>query len=119
MGWEVDFQYKGWNFSIIPAAVIRWKSDSPDKGTLCSGFSEDRIEELFWLFAEQRINQILDERRKQVAEKWLVRHFNGTFTRDDVREIFESAYRKMNSLIEEQARQAENLNKIPGRKLEA
>ena len=116
---KVDFQFKGWSFAIIPGAVIRWQGNDPEHAILCSGYDEKFLEELFMDFVETEMTRILDERRRAVANKWLVRHFVGTFDRDDVQEILKKAYRKMNTFIEKTARQTENLDVIPGRKVEA
>lgn len=115
---KVDFQFKGWNFAIVPGAVLRWRPETPGQVILSSGYDEDWLQEMFWTFARDEMQQMLDERRKAVAEKWLVRHFSGTFSRDDVQRIVSNALKRTMVLVEQTARQTENLDVIPGRKVE-
>lgn len=111
---NVDFRYKGFDCSII-FGVLRWEPGKADSGTLSAVWDDEKVRELLDDFALMEINDILEKRYRTSNRRWMAKAFKEEFNKDEIREIFQSAFGRLKDLVRKEAESIPNIDLIPGR----
>lgn len=114
---DVDFRYKGYECSII-FGVLRWNPGSPETAILSACWPDEWSRKMLQDFALMEINERLEKRYRKSERKWMQKAFKQEFTREDMLDIFSSAFERLKILVKTEAHSIPNIDIIPGKKIE-